>query len=515
MVRLRRALNENTAYAATFISLALFACSGGDGSSAPITPEEMSPETMSPGTPAPANGGGAGLEPVNTETPPLVETPEGEENPMGVPLTPPTDEGDGEGTTPPVVQPPPVVPPPVVPPPEEPPPVVGEPPVEPPPVQTPVFAEDTTQGCVIPALPNFDALPASNILPDPFRKLDGTRVSTLAEWRCRRAEIMAQAERYIYGTKPPKPAVVSGTVSNTNITVNVQNATFSATITMPQGATGPVPAIIAFGGSNYQNTILQEGVAFINFNNNTVGNTTKQGAFYTANPGNQGVGNLMAWAWGVSRMIDVIEASGAQLINPQAIGVTGCSRNGKGAFVAGAFDERVALTIPFESGMAGVAPFRLVAQEAGAENPRNAISYEPWAGSVFEQFAPNEGTARQLQARLPVDTHEVVGLIAPRGLYIMGNPGIPNLAPNSELVGALAGAEIYAALGVEENISYHTTTFNGTHCAFRAEHAPLLQQNIRKFLKKETNATTGEINPDARLTGQLAPSINWQTPTLE
>lgn len=51
---------------------------------------------------------------------------------------------------------------------------------------------------------------------------------------------------------------------------------------------------------------------------------------------------------GVSRMIDVIEASGAQIFVPTGIGVTGCSRSGKGAFIAGAFDERVALTIGHE-----------------------------------------------------------------------------------------------------------------------------------------------------------------------
>ena len=34
------------------------------------------------------------------------------------------------------------------------------------------------------------------------------------------------------------------------------------------------------------------------------------------------------------------------------MGVTGCSRFGKGAFVIGAFDQRIALTMPIESGSA-------------------------------------------------------------------------------------------------------------------------------------------------------------------
>jgi len=54
----------------------------------------------------------------------------------------------------------------------------------------------------------------------------------------------------------------------------------------------------------------------------------------------------MAWAWGVSRIIDALEVTPAARINPTKVGVTGCSRNGKGALVAGAFDTRIALTIP-------------------------------------------------------------------------------------------------------------------------------------------------------------------------
>ena len=39
------------------------------------------------------------------------------------------------------------------------------------------------------------------------------------------------------------------------------------------------------------------------------------------------------------------------------MGVTGCSRYGKGAFAIGVFDQRIALTMPIESGSAGVPIF--------------------------------------------------------------------------------------------------------------------------------------------------------------
>lgn len=38
-----------------------------------------------------------------------------------------------------------------------------------------------------------------------------------------------------------------------------------------------------------------------------------------------------------------------------------------------------------------------------------------------------------------------------------------------------------------------------------------MQQNIRKFLKNDPNATTGTLDADARLTGQLGPNVAWET----
>lgn len=401
----------------------------------------------------------------------------------------------------------------------------------------PPFVEDGGVDCHIPPLPELADLERLETLPDPFLGLDGERITRRAEWRCRRQEIRQLSERFIYGEKPAQPEVVSGTVSSTSITVDVQNqgqtASFTATVTLPPDATGPVPAVIGYGGSSFRDTILAEGAAFITYNVTAVGDETtyspnKVGAFYTVNPDRQDTGMLLAWAWGVSRLIDVIEASGASIIDPTGIGVHGCSRSGKGAFIAGAFDQRVALTIPFESGMAGVPAFRMIVPEGG-EVLRNAIEYRPWAGEAYRAFLQLNATDQndtagreadqlasgELQFLLPVDTHEVLGMIAPRGVFVMGNASIVNLAPRSEHITVLAGAEIYSALGAAENISYSSNTPNGNHCSFREEYVPLLQQNIRKFLKKDATATTGAIDPDPRVAAELSGNVEWETPALE
>ena len=61
--------------------------------------------------------------------------------------------------------------------------------------------EDCGADCPIPVLPSMSVLPSNAKLPDPFMKVDGTRVASKAEWRCRRQEIRKQAETYILGAK--------------------------------------------------------------------------------------------------------------------------------------------------------------------------------------------------------------------------------------------------------------------------------------------------------------------------
>ncbi len=68
---------------------------------------------------------------------------------------------------------------------------------------------------------------------------------------------------------------------------------------------------------------------------------------------------MTAWAWGVSRVIDVLENTPTLKLDLTKLAVTGCSRNGKGALVVGAFEPRIALTIPQESGSGGAGCWRI------------------------------------------------------------------------------------------------------------------------------------------------------------
>jgi hypothetical protein len=375
-----------------------------------------------------------------------------------------------------------------------------------------IGVEDDGADCPV-SLPT--SLTSNAKLPDPFKKLDGTRITTKSDWRCRREEIKQLAEKYVYGQKPAKPASVTGTVSRTSITVNVsgngRSASFSASVSLPSGS-GPFPAVVVIGGLGADTATIQgSGVAIINYDPLAVGaegtpRNNKQGAFYSIYGSNSSTGLLVAWAWGVSRIIDVIAQSDGSILKADAMGVTGCSRYGKGAFVTGAFDQRIALTMPIESGSGGVPIFRGIAGESGAQPLSSAYSEQPWLGDAFSSFTGNPNT-------LPVDTHEVVAMIAPRGLFIMENPTIAWLAAKSGSVSALAGAEVYKALGAGDNISYWSDIQNGTHCAIRPEWKDPLQKSLKKFLLKTGN-DPGVFRISGSAAGNLADWRDWQTPTL-
>ncbi|WP_233624225.1 cellulose binding domain-containing protein [Actinoplanes sp. ATCC 53533] len=374
--------------------------------------------------------------------------------------------------------------------------------------------EDEGAGCAVPSLPDAGSLPTIAKLPDPFTRLNGTRIATTADWQCRRAEIKKLAEKFVYGEKPTKPTSVTGTVSSTAITVNVthngRSSSFSAGVQLPSG-TGPFPAVVVLGGFGADTaTIRAAGAAVITYDPYAVGKegtprTNKQGAFYSVYGSSSSTGLLMAWAWGVSRIIDVIEQANGGILRADATGVTGCSRFGKGAFVIGAFDQRIALTMPIESGSAGAPIFRGIPGE-GAQSLSSAYGEQPWLGDAFGSFTGSP-------ARLPVDTHEMVAMVAPRGLFIMDNPHIANLGPRSASVAALGGAEVYRALGAGDNITYWSDIQDGSHCANRAEWRVPLQQHIQKYLLRTGNAA-GAIRISSRAAGNLAEWRDWQTPVL-
>lgn len=381
--------------------------------------------------------------------------------------------------------------------------------------------ENPGAGCTVGAMPSVASLPANSKLPDPFKKMDGTRITDKSEWACRREEILQQAYKFIYGDKPvPAKGAVSGTVSESRITVEVndggRSGSFNLTVNM-NGATAPAPAIIGYGGLS--GMPVPRGVATITFNaiESTGGSGAKNGPFYSVYGSDHPAGYLTAQAWQISRVLDVLEQNPG-VIDPYRVGVTGCSRWGKGAFVAGALDNRIALTIPVESGLGGTVGLRLVEvldSYSGSEWPYHAISYVRWLSEVaLGQFTTGNNAGADNTNKLPVDMHEMMGLIAPRGLYIVDNPSTMynGLDRNSAWVTANVGKMIFEALGVGDHMAY--TGAGGSHCQWRSQYTASLNAMIDKFLKGNDAAETGAFATDLPNRPNHLDHIDWTPPTL-
>ena len=222
--------------------------------------------------------------------------------------------------------------------------------------------ENTGADCAAPPLPAPAELINYPNLPNPFEWSDGSGVLTdFADWECRRNEIKAEIEEYEIGPKPAPPQSVTASFSGTTLTVEVtdngQTLTLTSEVVIPAGP-GPFPVVI--GMNNPTGSLpaeLFEGVIQIPFNHDQVVTYTQSSQkfpddpYYSLYPDLLYVGNYSAWSWGISRLIDGIEIVQNELnAELEHIAVTGCSYAGKMALFAGAFDERIALTIAQESG---------------------------------------------------------------------------------------------------------------------------------------------------------------------
>lgn len=167
------------------------------------------------------------------------------------------------------------------------------------------FVEDSGTNCTIPSLPAANSLPAIPLHPDPFLMIGGSRITTKAEWVCRRAEIKAQAEQYEYGEKPTvAEGDVTADFNNGTLSVTVSNGgssiDFTIDISRPSGSpTGPIPLVIAYGSpdATMKQVFDTNHVATAKFSPGDFGAETnpKSGKFYTLYSGTQ-AGVLMAQA---------------------------------------------------------------------------------------------------------------------------------------------------------------------------------------------------------------------------
>nr|6RU2_A Chain A, 4-O-methyl-glucuronoyl methylesterase [Cerrena unicolor]6RU2_B Chain B, 4-O-methyl-glucuronoyl methylesterase [Cerrena unicolor] len=376
-------------------------------------------------------------------------------------------------------------------------------------------------GAIASTVPNYN----NAKLPDPFTFANGTALRTKADWSCRRAEISALIQNYEAGTLPPKPPVVTasfsksgntGTLAITAGLSNSQTIKFSPTISYPSG-TPPAngwPLIIAYEGGSIP---IPAGVATLTYSNSDMAQQNSassrgQGLFYQLYGSTHSASAMTAWVWGVSRIIDALEMTPTAQINTQRIGVTGCSRDGKGALMAGAFEERIALTIPQESGSGGDACWRLSKYEIDngnqVQDAVEIVGENVWFSTNFNNYVQKLPT-------VPEDHHLLAAMVAPRAMISFENTDYLWLSPMSSFGCMTAAHTVWQGLGIADSHGF-AQVGGHAHCAWPSSLTPQLNAFINRFLLDQS-ATTNVFttnNQFGKVQWNAANWITWTTPTL-
>jgi hypothetical protein len=335
----------------------------------------------------------------------------------------------------------------------------------------------------------FPVLPAALVLKN------GKKVSAATDWwRLRRPEIVEDFDREVYGRTPKNLPKVSWQLLseersvNNNIPViikklagHVDNSLYpkikvdiDLTLTVPANATGPVPVIMEFGfvfppgfrppapprdtsaANNapvpltWQQQVLANGWGFaiilpvsIQADN---GAGLKQGIIGLVNKGQprkpDDWGSLKAWAWGASRALDYFETD--KSVDAKKVAIEGHSRFGKAALVAMAYEPRLATGFISSSGAGGAKLHRRNAGEI-VENVAAANEYHWMAGNYVKYAGPLSWND------LPVDSHELIALCAPRPVFISaGDKGDGWVDAKGMFMAAAAAGPVYRLVGKKD-----------------------------------------------------------------
>ena len=290
--------------------------------------------------------------------------------------------------------------------------------------------------------PDFDALPRTNALPDPFKFFDGRAVKSTADWTARRTEIRALCEKYDIGTVPPKPKLdrivpIEETKGAGYVTRNVRlefgpdsKATAQVTITVPDGP-GPFPVLI---GNGWAPALIRRGYISCGYND-SVDVKTNLPELYP----NFDFATMGQRAWTAQLVVDYLLT--LPQVDAKRIAITGYSRGGKMATIAAALDERIAAVIAGSTGVGGILSWRQSGERGNGEGIESTTRMFPlWFTPRLRFFSGHED-------RLPIDANLLVALVAPRPC--MMECGLNDEVSNpwgSEQTLASAG-KVYAMLG--------------------------------------------------------------------
>jgi hypothetical protein len=308
-------------------------------------------------------------------------------------------------------------------------------------------------------------------LPELLKMADGEPVTTAEMWfKKRRPEILKLFQTEIFGRVPENAPKVKWDVVSTddkaaNGTAILKKIVgtmsdkdgapkINLSLFIPAKASGPVPVILVIGFGKggtlgpVGGQVLAKGFAYASFNYTDVqpdqDNKLDKGVIgLTLRPGQTKPdpdewGGISAWAWAVSRCIDYFETDKA--IDAKCIGIQGTSRLGRTALWAAAQDERVTAAFPAVSGEAAAA---LARRDWGETVDDMAQNYAWQLGGNYQKWVGRWND-------MPVDSHMLIALVAPRALFVNGGTTDQWMDPVGMFLGLVHAGPAYKLVGAKD-----------------------------------------------------------------
>lgn len=281
--------------------------------------------------------------------------------------------------------------------------------------------------------PDFDLMPSLPLLPDPLILEEGTNnipVKTMDQWKQKKDWIKQQVQHWLSGTFPPAPAnltskLLSARIEN-GVKIEVKELRFGPNqqaklivevMTPPGKGTFPV-YITQWNHRGWAQIAVRRGyMACIYAGADSKDDTKNYDQIYPA----YDFTTLMKRAWGAHRAVDFLYT--LPHVNKVQLAISGHSRNGKQALLAGAFDERITAVITSSAGTGGEIPYRYTDDSYDNESiDKISTNFPDWLHPRLRFFTGREH-------KLPVDQNLLMALIAPRSLLLtsattesQGNP---------------------------------------------------------------------------------------------
>jgi hypothetical protein len=346
-------------------------------------------------------------------------------------------------------------------------------------------------------------------LPDILTCKNGRKVTTAEMWwNQRRPEIVEDMEREVYGRLPANIPKVSWTVASTEnelvssvpviskkLIGHVDNSSYpyidvniAMELVTPANAKGQVPVLMMFGRRTFPanlqipprilesikaafqmstEQLIGHGWGYALIDPSSIqadnGAGVTRGIIGLVNKGQPRTpdqwGALRVWSWGAARGLDYLETD--PTVDAKHVGIEGVSRYGKAALVTLAFEQRFAMGLIGSSGEGGAKLHRRNFGEA-VESLTGSEYY--WMAGNFMEYGAAESKFGSKNARdLPVDSHELIALCAPRLTFI--SYGIPEqgdakwLDQRGSFMAAVAAGVAWKLVGAKDlgvGNDYHT-----------------------------------------------------------